>query len=65
MCPACIAVTTVIVAGAGSTDGILALSMGKLRKILKSESPRSNAKKKGELKWQRAKTKIRSRTREK
>jgi hypothetical protein len=31
MCPACIASTVVMVAGAGSTGGILAVCIGKLR----------------------------------
>jgi hypothetical protein len=34
MCPACIASTAVIVAGAGSTGGILAVCIGKFRKFL-------------------------------
>jgi hypothetical protein len=33
MCPACIASTAVMVAGAGSTGGILALCIGKFRKV--------------------------------
>jgi hypothetical protein len=33
MCPACITSTVAIVAGAGSTGGILALCIGKFRKI--------------------------------
>ena len=33
MCPVCIANTAVMVAGAGSTGGILAMSLGKLRKL--------------------------------
>ena len=33
MCPACIASTVVIVAGAGSTGGILAVCIGKFRKF--------------------------------
>ena len=36
MCPACIANTAAIVAGAGSTGGILAASIGKFRKILRA-----------------------------
>ncbi len=31
MCPACIATTAAMVAGAGSTGGILAVCIGKLR----------------------------------
>jgi len=35
MCPACIANAAVMVAGAGSTGGILAVCIGKFRKFLK------------------------------
>ena len=34
MCPVCIASTAVMVAGAGSTGGILALCIGKFRTFL-------------------------------
>src|SRR6266700_2605203 len=34
MCPACIASTAVMIAGAGSTGGILAVCIGKIRKVL-------------------------------
>ena len=33
MCPACIASTAVMVAGVGSTGGILAVCIGKFRKL--------------------------------
>jgi hypothetical protein len=36
MCPACIASTAVMVAGAGSTAGILAVCMGKFRKLFRA-----------------------------
>jgi hypothetical protein len=36
MCPARIASTAVMVAGAGSTGGILAVCIGKFRKFLKA-----------------------------
>ncbi len=36
MCPACIASTAVMVAGAGSTGGILAVCIGKFRKFFKA-----------------------------
>jgi len=36
MCPACIASTAVMVAGAGSTGGILAVCIGKFRKFLRA-----------------------------
>ena len=36
MCPACIASTAVMVAGAGSTGGILAVCIGKFRKFFRA-----------------------------
>jgi hypothetical protein len=36
MCPVCIASTAVIVAGAGSTGGILAVCIGKFRKFFRT-----------------------------
>ena len=33
MCPACIASTAVMVAGTGATGGILAVCIGKFRKV--------------------------------
>jgi hypothetical protein len=36
MCPACVASTAVIVAGVGSTGGILAVCIGKLRKFFRA-----------------------------
>jgi hypothetical protein len=36
MCPACIASAAVMVAGAGSAGGILALCIGKLRNLLRT-----------------------------
>ena len=38
MCPACIASTAVMVAGAGSTGGILAMYIGKFRKVFRASS---------------------------
>jgi hypothetical protein len=35
MCPVCIASTVVMVAGAGSTGGILAVCVGKFRKVFR------------------------------
>jgi hypothetical protein len=37
MCPVCIANTAVMIAGAGSTGGILAVCIGKFRKVFKKE----------------------------
>jgi hypothetical protein len=39
MCPACIASTAVMIAGAGSTGGILAVCIGKLRNIFRANHP--------------------------
>ena len=36
MCPACIASTAVMVAGAGSTGGILAVYIGKFKKFFRA-----------------------------
>jgi hypothetical protein len=36
MCPACIASTAVIVAGAGTTGGILVVCIGKFRKLFRA-----------------------------
>jgi hypothetical protein len=36
MCPACIGTTAVMVAGVGSTGGILAVCIGKFRKVLRA-----------------------------
>ena len=36
MCPACIASTAVMVAGAGSTGGILAVCIGKFRNFFRA-----------------------------
>ncbi len=36
MCPVCIASTAVMVAGAGSTGGILAVCIGKFRKSFRA-----------------------------
>jgi hypothetical protein len=36
MCPACIASTAVMIAGAGSTGGILAVCFGKFRKLFRA-----------------------------
>jgi len=36
MCPACVASAAVMVAGVGSTGGILAVSIAKLRKLMRA-----------------------------
>jgi hypothetical protein len=36
MCPACIASTAVMMAGAGAASGVLAASIGKLRDLFKA-----------------------------
>jgi hypothetical protein len=55
MCPACIASTAVMVAGAGSTGGILALCIGKFRNFFRGSSLSLFQKRKGEMIWQQAK----------
>ena len=37
MCPACIASTAVMVAGVGSTGGILAVCIGKFRRVFNAK----------------------------
>jgi hypothetical protein len=37
MCPACIASTAAMVAGAGSTGGILAVCFGKFKKVFRAK----------------------------
>jgi hypothetical protein len=39
MCPVCIASTAVMIAGAGSTGGILAACIGKFRKLFRADRP--------------------------
>jgi hypothetical protein len=60
MCPACIASAAVMVAGAGSTGGILAGVHRQVRKISQSESSRSVSEDKGEIRWQQAKRETRN-----
>ena len=60
MCPACIASTAVMVAGVGSTGGILAVCIGKFRKLFRAEWSRSVSQNKGEMIWQPAKREIRN-----
>jgi hypothetical protein len=38
MCPACIASTAIMVAGVGSTGGILAVCIGKFRRFVRASS---------------------------
>jgi hypothetical protein len=54
MCPACIASTAVMVAGAGSTGGILAVCIGKFRKLFRANRLGLFQKTKGEIRWQQA-----------
>jgi len=39
MCPACIASAAVMVAGAGSAGGILAVCVGKFKKLFRANPP--------------------------
>jgi hypothetical protein len=59
MCPACILSTAGMVAGAGSTGGILAVCIGKVRKLLREWS-RPISENKGEVIWQQTKREGRS-----
>ena len=58
MCPICIASTAVMVAGAGSTGGILAVTIGRFRKFFKANLFRKSvfervfSKSEGEIRWQ-------------
>ena len=54
MCPACIESTVVMVTGAASTGGILAVCIGKLRKFYRA-SGLGLFQNKGEIGWQQAK----------
>ena len=60
MCPACIASTAVMVAGAGSTGGILAVCIGKFGKFFRANRLSLFQKTKGEIRWQQAKREIRN-----
>jgi len=57
MCPACIEGTVVMVAGAASTGGILAVCIGKVRRFLSTSGGClfQSIRKSGEMKWQRGK----------
>ena len=57
MCPACIASTAVMVAGAGSAGGILAVCIGKFRRFFGASGLNlfQRTKEKGELIWQQVK----------
>ncbi len=44
MCPACIATTAAMVAGAGSTGGILAVCIARFRKLFRANRPTLPAK---------------------
>jgi hypothetical protein len=39
MCPECIASTAVVVAGVGSTGGVLAVCISRFRKLFKTKRP--------------------------
>ena len=60
MCPACIASTAVMVAGAGSTGGILAVCIGKFRKLFRANTLGLFQKTQGEIRWQQAKRETRN-----
>jgi hypothetical protein len=54
MCPVCIVSTLVLVAGAGSSGGILAICIGRGRKQSSREDSASAAKNTGDIQWQPA-----------
>jgi hypothetical protein len=54
MCPACIASAAVMVAGAGSTGGILAVCIGKFRRFLRANRLGLFQKTKEKIRWQQA-----------
>jgi hypothetical protein len=54
MCPACLVSAAVMAAGAGSTGGILAVCIGKLKKFFQGERSRPVSENQGEIKWQQA-----------
>jgi hypothetical protein len=56
MCPACIASAAAMVAGAGSTGGILAVCVAKIRNIFKPKGFGLIQKTKERIKWQQAKS---------
>lgn len=60
MCPACIASTAVMVAGVGSTGGILAVCIGKFSKLFKAKHL-GLFQNKGEIIWQQTKRETRNR----
>ena len=62
MCPACIASTAVMVAGAGSTGGILMACIGKFRKVFRASGLGllQKTREKGEMIWQQAKRETRN-----
>jgi membrane protein YqaA with SNARE-associated domain len=52
MCPVCIASAAALAAGAGSTGGILAVCIGKVRKVFKASGFGPFQKAKEKLGWQ-------------
>jgi hypothetical protein len=44
MCPVCIASTAAVVAGVGSTGGILAVSIGRFKNLFRTNRPDLNQK---------------------
>jgi hypothetical protein len=61
MCPACIAGTAVMVAGAGSTGEILAVCIGKFRRFSRANRLGLLQKTKEKIRWQQAKRETRTR----
>lgn len=60
MCPACVESIALIVAGAGSAGGILALCIGKFRKLIRANRLGLFQKTREKLRWQPAKRETRN-----
>jgi hypothetical protein len=60
MCPVCIASTAAIVAGAGSSGGVLAVCIGKFRKFFGASGFSLFQRTKEKIKWQQAKRETRN-----
>jgi hypothetical protein len=54
MCPVCIANAAAMAAGAGSAGGILAVCIGKFRKVFRANGLGLFKENRGEIKWQQA-----------
>lgn len=60
MCPACLANAAAVVAGAGSTGGILVVLAGRFRKFFNTNRLGMFSKPKGAIGWQQARKESRN-----